>query len=591
MASKVNKRKLFETDLESEDALTKIKSLPNGDHKDSPSEEESSLADSSMDSTSGQAQGSGSGPGRPRRAAAASSEEAAESDTDIPDGEFLVEKVLDYVYEKGVDMYLIKWRGWPHSSNTWEPESNLNCQDKALDYFKLRERDWQNQTKRLKISPSEAREASVKTFEEAHFHPTEQQLVQLLAKYSVNGKLNVKDKLKPLKMVHMEIDQLVRRCGVKASNMKALRKIEKVGEQLLLHRLVERREEQLVALRGWEDDLNNSCSESARLVVENKVDLALPPDNFRYSNDYVPGVGVTIPSDPVIYCACLDCASSKACCAATNNADTAYTRHGKLRLSVGQPIYECNKKCRCGPDCFNRVVQRGRKAKLAIFRTDNGCGWGVKALETIKRGSFVTEYVGEVITNEEAERRGERYDQTGSTYLFDLDFNDQINLYTVDAAVHGNVSHFINHSCEPNLIVYGMFSDCLDPNLPRLALFACQDIPRGEQLFFDYISPLGSNTAAGEINSPVTGVSATPSRLSAGAVPTTPTSSVEPAKTTPSTLEVGRPGEDGRTTPPPRTGGGVSASPTKSPRRLIGRHPSARTTCRCGTKKCRKYLF
>lgn len=37
-------------------------------------------------------------------------------------------------------------------------------------------------------------------------------------------------------------------------------------------------------------------------------------------------------------------------------------------------------------------------------------------------------------------------DAVGNTYLFDLDFNDQINLYTVDAAVYGNVSHFINHS-------------------------------------------------------------------------------------------------------------------------------------------------
>ena len=51
------------------------------------------------------------------------------------------------------------------------------------------------------------------------------------------------------------------------------------------------------------------------------------------------------------------------------------------------------------------------QVKLAIFRTSNGCGWGVKALEPIKRGSFVAEYVGEVITNEEAERRGEKYGQ------------------------------------------------------------------------------------------------------------------------------------------------------------------------------------
>ena len=52
--------------------------------------------------------------------------------------------------------------------------------------------------------------------------------------------------------------------------------------------------------------------------------------------------------------------------------------------------------------------------KLCIYQTDNNCGWGVKTLENIKKGSFVVEYVGEVITNEEAEERGKKY---GTFYL------------------------------------------------------------------------------------------------------------------------------------------------------------------------------
>ena len=47
--------------------------------------------------------------------------------------------------------------------------------------------------------------------------------------------------------------------------------------------------------------------------------------------------------------------------------------------------------------------------KLCIYRTENGCGWGVKTLENIKKGTFVVEYVGEVISNEEAEERGRKY--------------------------------------------------------------------------------------------------------------------------------------------------------------------------------------
>ena len=58
----------------------------------------------------------------------------------------------------------------------------------------------------------------------------------------------------------------------------------------------------------------------------------------------------------------------------------------------------------------------------------------------------MTEYVGEIITTEEAERRGKFYDQAGATYLFDLDFDDDVQAFTIDATKYGNVSHFLNHS-------------------------------------------------------------------------------------------------------------------------------------------------
>lgn len=84
--------------------------------------------------------------------------------------------------------------------------------------------------------------------------------------------------------------------------------------------------------------------------------------------------------------------------------------------------------------------------QVAIFRTVNGCGWGVKTMEPIEKNQLVTEYVGEAIKQEEAEERGKVYDSCGQTYLFDLDFNDGECLYTIDAKNYGNISHFINHS-------------------------------------------------------------------------------------------------------------------------------------------------
>lgn len=61
-------------------------------------------------------------------------------------------------------------------------------------------------------------------------------------------------------------------------------------------------------------------------------------------------------------------------------------------------------------------------------------------------------FVFQIITTDEAERRGHVYDRQGSTYLFDLDYVEDV--YTVDAAHQGNVSHFVNHSVSDNVKMY-----------------------------------------------------------------------------------------------------------------------------------------
>jgi len=58
----------------------------------------------------------------------------------------------------------------------------------------------------------------------------------------------------------------------------------------------------------------------------------------------------------------------------------AYNEKGCLRnelLESRRPIYECHDGCKCGVECDNRVVQRGRTIPLDIFKTDDGRGWGL----------------------------------------------------------------------------------------------------------------------------------------------------------------------------------------------------------------------
>jgi len=48
-------------------------------------------------------------------------------------------------------------------------------------------------------------------------------------------------------------------------------------------------------------------------------------------------------------------------------------------LESRHPIYECNELCNCGKNCKNRLVQKGRKVPLQIFRTP-GRGFGESSL-------------------------------------------------------------------------------------------------------------------------------------------------------------------------------------------------------------------
>ena len=55
------------------------------------------------------------------------------------------------------------------------------------------------------------------------------------------------------------------------------------------------------------------------------------------------------------------------------------------------------------------------RAQMELFKTKHR-GWGVKARQDIVKGQFVCEYVGELITDSQADERED------DSYLFDLDY-------------------------------------------------------------------------------------------------------------------------------------------------------------------------
>lgn len=62
-------------------------------------------------------------------------EEEEEGEEELSEDEYEVEKVLDSRIEGGVRQYLLKWKGYPMSENTWEDESNMSCDDLVKEYW------------------------------------------------------------------------------------------------------------------------------------------------------------------------------------------------------------------------------------------------------------------------------------------------------------------------------------------------------------------------------------------------------------------------------------------------------------------------
>jgi len=137
-----------------------------------------------------------------------------------------------------------------------------------------------------------------------------------------------------------------------------------------------------------------------------------------------------------------------------------------------------SKKGGGGQRCRNDNISMRRHCQLLLGESSiKDAGWGIYNRTALKRGDYIHEYVGEVISQEEAERRGRVYDKVNRSYLFNLSSD-----FVVDASRKGNKTRFANHSSKPNC-----YTKMVNVNGDyRIGLFAREDIEPQSELFFDY---------------------------------------------------------------------------------------------------------
>lgn len=190
------------------------------------------------------------------------------------------------------------------------------------------------------------------------------------------------------------------------------------------------------------------------------------------------------------HCTLLTSCECEKCCDKCAHGENYKLESDRLVLKEGRRcadlIYECNESCKC-KTCFNKLVQYGPREDLRIV-SSAAKGFGLVATSQISKGSFICEYVGELLTRSEALRRdGENQINDKMNFIFCLNeissSNGSATQTFVDPSLKGNIGRYINHSCEANCDI---ISARVDSVIPKIAIFANRDIQPLTEISFNY---------------------------------------------------------------------------------------------------------
>lgn len=144
--------------------------------------------------------------------------------------------------------------------------------------------------------------------------------------------------------------------------------------------------------------------------------------------------------------------------------------------------------------CSNISFHMRAPPRMTPFLTNDGRGWGVRLEEPVREGEFVIELLGEIINEETLEKRLEKMKHEGNKSIYVIHLTS--TLY-IDCMFKGNLSRFINSSCEPNCETQKWIDGSTGQT--HIGIFAIQDMEKGTELTYNYL-PEGHYYGKGKIN-------------------------------------------------------------------------------------------
>lgn len=180
--------------------------------------------------------------------------------------------------------------------------------------------------------------------------------------------------------------------------------------------------------------------------------------------------------------------------------------------NVGMDVeFECNYLCPCSNnkrnismfsgrrdviDCGNRKISSGIKHKFQIFRTDSK-GWGVRTLQSIKKGEIVCSYAGICMLENDMKKLDKI---TGNTftksYIINLTMDKKMNnsSHVINGNEFRSFSGFINQECSnANLELFHCLGNHLDVSFPTIGLRAKVNIDPLTELSFNCGNKIAAN--------------------------------------------------------------------------------------------------